>query len=405
MFVIFYIYINSQKLVESSKNMVIREAKTLFENIVTMRIWNASYDGVYVKPNSKIEPNPYLIDNIILSENNETLIKINPAWMTRQISEISNKRNHHYFKITSLNPINPNNAPDEFEKEALKFFETNRQEKYYYNFEDKLNFMGALTVEKGCLNCHNEQGYNIGDIRGGIRVSLSLDLYKKEIERIMERRWIIVIIITVISLIGFLLLYLFMRANKKYENDMLELNKTLEFKVKLRTKELELLNKTLKTQAITDSLTGIYNRNMFNTILVTRSEEAKKFDKPLSLIMFDIDYFKKINDNYGHQAGDVILKELTKLIGLHIRKDDVFVRWGGEEFMLLLNLKLEIALSVAENLRKVVENYDFSKVKKITCSFGVGEYKLSQTLDEFVRVTDDALYLAKSNGRNRVETL
>lgn len=396
---------NSEKLIESSKNMVIREAKTLFDNIVTTRAWNASYGGIYVKENSTIEPNRYLKNNTLQDENNNTLIKINPAWMTRQISELSNKRNQHYFKITSLKPINPNNRADKFEIKALKFFEQNRDIKYYFEFENEFNFMGALKVEESCLPCHKQQGYKVGDIRGGIRVSLPLDLYKKEINKIKDRRWIVFSVIVGISLIGFLLLYLFIRSTKKYENDMENLNKSLEHKVKSRTKELEILNKTLKTQAITDTLTGIYNRNMFNTILVTRSEEAKKFDKPLSLIMFDIDYFKKINDTYGHQVGDTILKELTKLITSHIRKDDVFVRWGGEEFMILLNLKLDTSLNVAEHLRKMVQAYNFSEVKELTCSFGVSEFRQNQTLDDFIREADDALYLAKENGRNRVENL
>ncbi len=384
--------------------MVIREAKTLFDNIVVTRTWNASFGGVYVKEQVGIKPNPYLKNNIMFDEHNKTLIKINPAWMTRQISEISNRKNSYYFKITSLKPLNPENIADKFETKALKYFEQNRDEKYFYNFNEGFDFMGKLKVKESCLNCHREQGYKLNDIRGGIRVSLPLDSYYKEIDIIQERRYIVLIIIIAISFIGYLLLILFMKSHQRYEKHMIEFNQSLEHKVKNRTEELESLNKILKTQAITDSLTGIYNRNMFNTILVTRSEEAKHSNKALSLIMFDIDFFKKINDNYGHQVGDSVLKELTKLILIHIRKDDVFVRWGGEEFMILVNLKLETSLKVAKHLREMVEKYKFSKIDNLTCSFGVAEFKTHQSLDEFISEVDNLLYLAKRKGRNRVES-
>lgn len=166
------------KLIENNKTVLVHEATAHFESMLSTRIWNAQHGGVYVKAHKNIKPNPYLKDNTLLTKENETLIKINPAWMTRQISTISNSNSNYYYKITSLNPINPGNIPDTFEKKALQYLENHRQDKYYYEFDATgqsgryFNFMGALVTTKSCLACHSEQGYKEGDIRGGIRVSI-----------------------------------------------------------------------------------------------------------------------------------------------------------------------------------------------------------------------------------------
>ena len=167
------------------ESSLFKEAVSLFETIIKVRQWNAEHGGVYVKQKKGLLPNPYLIDNVLKADNNNTLIKINPAWMTKQISNLINKDTNKYYKITSNNPINPLNAPDEFEREALNYFEKNPDEKYYYKIPDiessktsaTYNFMGRLNTEKACLKCHAIQGYKAGDLRGGIRISIPLEEY------------------------------------------------------------------------------------------------------------------------------------------------------------------------------------------------------------------------------------
>lgn len=115
-----------------SKNILFQQSSTLFNNIVTMRQWSSDHGAVYVKSHEGIEPNPYLENNHTYTKDNELLIKINPAWMTRQLSEMSNKAERYYFKITSLDPINPINIPDEFEQKALNDLEKNKEILYKY---------------------------------------------------------------------------------------------------------------------------------------------------------------------------------------------------------------------------------------------------------------------------------
>lgn len=124
---------------------------------------------------------------------------------------------------------------------------------------------------------------------------------------------------------------------------------------------------------------------------------------PLSMILFDIDNFKSINDTYGHLRGDDVLKTLAHSIKNTIRNTDLFVRWGGKEFIIIApSTALNSAQSLAENIRKSVEHFDFEEVGSITCSFGVTAYQQGDSLDSMVKRIDEAMYEAKTNGKNRV---
>lgn len=167
--------------------------------------------------------------------------------------------------------------------------------------------------------------------------------------------------------------------------------------------EIEEESKKFELQATTDILTKVYNRLKFNEIIETNILKSKNENIPFSLLMLDIDKFKNINDNYGHQVGDTVLIEISKLIKQHIRGNDIIARWGGEEFMVLLpNTELKNAISVAENLRLYIEKNNFSDVKKVTSSFGVGEFNLNETEEDLIKRIDNALYNSKSSGRNKV---
>ncbi|HIE59298.1 MAG TPA: GGDEF domain-containing protein [Hydrogenothermaceae bacterium] len=151
-------------------------------------------------------------------------------------------------------------------------------------------------------------------------------------------------------------------------------------------------------------LTGLFNKGKFNKVLKKEVERAKRYKRPLSLIIFDIDHFKRINDTYGHKVGDEVLKELAKIIKSVIRKADFVARWGGEEFVILApETDLDGALNLAEKLRQTVEKHQFPTVKNVTISLGVAQYIDGETPEEFIIRADMALYKAKENGRNRVE--
>jgi len=165
--------------------------------------------------------------------------------------------------------------------------------------------------------------------------------------------------------------------------------------------KLEELNRALEKQSQTDVLTQIFNRRFFNMQLAKEAARSTRHRTPLSVLMFDIDHFKAINDKHGHLAGDKILQEISLLIQDNIRQSDFLARWGGEEFALLTpGVGLKNAGKFAEKLRYLIENNDFSIEQQITCSFGVSCYQASEETSTFIQRADQALYQAKENGRN-----
>jgi len=164
----------------------------------------------------------------------------------------------------------------------------------------------------------------------------------------------------------------------------------------------EIFKNELQQSVITDPLTGIYNRRYYYEKIQKEMYEAKRYGLSLSVIMTDIDFFKKINDTHGHDVGDEVLKHYTKIIQESLRKSDTFCRIGGEEFIIILpHTNKEQAVKIAEKLRKSIETS--KKIVPITMSFGVTEYIRGESEDYLFKRVDNALYRAKKNGRNRVE--
>jgi len=159
--------------------------------------------------------------------------------------------------------------------------------------------------------------------------------------------------------------------------------------------------KKLEQLSVTDALTGIGNRRAFHHKMESEIKRANRYVHPVSLIMFDIDFFKDVNDKHGHSVGDEVLIEYTKLICSLLRECDVFCRIGGEEFMIILpHVTLDDTKKIAEKLREEIENY--KKVVPITMSFGVVEYEEGDEIESLLKRVDDALYRAKESGRNGV---
>ncbi|MDH5414729.1 MAG: GGDEF domain-containing protein [Flavobacteriaceae bacterium] len=164
----------------------------------------------------------------------------------------------------------------------------------------------------------------------------------------------------------------------------------------------------LHEEASTDGLTKCYNKMYFNNKLDLEVKKSKVTGNPLSLVIFDLDHFKGLNDNFGHDAGDYVLKELSSLLRDNgIRKGDIFARYGGEEFVVLLpKTNLKQAFEIAERLRKLVETHHFtyeSKRLPVTASIGVADYRQGVEIgtDLFKRA-DSAVYKSKDGGRNQV---
>jgi len=158
----------------------------------------------------------------------------------------------------------------------------------------------------------------------------------------------------------------------------------------------------LKKTSITDSLTTLYNRLYFNEQIVYNIEKYNRYDEPFSMMLFDIDNFKKINDTYGHNEGDRVLKEIAKVIKKNIRKNDLAFRYGGEEFVIIFpKTKLNEANLIAQRIKSQIEQNVKVYGKPITISGAVGEYE-DEGIFKFIQKIDNKLYEAKRTGKNKV---
>lgn len=181
---------------------------------------------------------------------------------------------------------------------------------------------------------------------------------------------------------------------RKRESELIEINELLDTRSRI-----------LEIQAKTDPLTGAFNRLGIEEAISLGLQEWHKYRKPLSLVMIDIDHFKQINDQYGHDIGDAVLSRLSNMVQQHTRTQDLFARWGGEEFVLVCrNTDIESAHAIAEKLRELIATQTLPNDIHITASFGVATLKTNENLEQLFKTADTALYQAKSSGRNRVIT-
>jgi len=163
-------------------------------------------------------------------------------------------------------------------------------------------------------------------------------------------------------------------------------------------------NELLLSMAFRDGLTGLLNYRAFSETLMSEWERARRYKTTFSLMMIDIDHFKRVNDEHGHQAGDMVLSAIAGRFVSRLRQSDMVFRYGGEEFMVILpQTGLYKASGLAERLRGVVEKMAFPRNLSVTISIGVSQYQDGRTPADLVKQVDTGLYLAKGKGRNRVE--
>ncbi|PLX66337.1 MAG: diguanylate cyclase [Denitrovibrio sp.] len=379
----FWNYVN---LNQDRQQTALSTARSFFNMVLMSREWNARHT-VYVVVTDKTKPNEYLkVHNRDLIINDElALTMMNPAYMTREISEISFEKEGIRFHLTSLNPIRPANKPTELEAEILKDFENGVTEKgmFITKGEDEGNFfyMAPLETTEACLKCHQNQGYEVGDIRGGISVTFPFQMN------------IPIPLLTGHTLIGVIgLIGIFLAGGK-----------------------VESAYKELKRQALYDTLTDIPNRQAFTIYFDKELKRCIREKENISIIMCDIDNFKSYNDNYGHIKGDKCLKNVAQTIKNTLnRPADFCARFGGEEFIIILpNTKPSGAEHLAEKIRKNIENksieHKFSKPHKIvTVSLGVTTLSAEGnpvSPERLLQVADTAMYEAKNSGKNCVKYL
>ncbi|HBG93342.1 MAG TPA: diguanylate cyclase [Nitrospiraceae bacterium] len=363
-------------------------ARTLLNSIILARKWNANYDGVYVEKKKGDKPNPYLDKAEIKTIDGKVFIRKNPAQMTREISEYTEKEGLFKFHLTSLNLVNPANKPDDFETRALSLFEKGTKEASRTEEKNGITYfryMAPLYIDKECLQCHSAQGYKTGEVRGGISITFDIENIRSK----LKTNTIYAIIFGLLS-ISFLLGLIFL------------------FTVRLIKKTSE-IQRRFEHLAITDGLTGIFNRRHIMTRFNEEFKRTRRLKKDMGCIMIDIDRFKSINDEFGHLVGDEVLREVSARIKNSIRIYDVLGRYGGEEFLIVLpDTDFDNTKSLAERIRENVKADIFLAADMplhihITISSGIAHMTDGDSsIDDFIKRADEGLYKAKNSGRDRV---
>jgi len=363
-------------------------ARSSLEKDILYRRWNAAQGGVYAKPSKLTTPNPYLhiAERDIITSRGKRLTMINPAYMTRQVHEIGRRTNGIQGHITSLNPIREANKPDSWERLALEKFEQGANEVSsieIINEKQYLRLMQPLTTEKSCLKCHQQQGYVQGQIRGGISQSVPMALLTKMMKKNLSELWIKHLMLW---LAGTIFIYFTYRALAQ------------------KTLKLGKANKKLGELALTDVLTGLFNRRYARQQLKKLWKESIEHGTPLACMLIDADNFKEVNDNYGHEAGDVVLREIAKELQNAVRTDDIVCRLGGDEFFI-------ICPNTDEAGCMHIANITLAKVLALSVDVGAGTWQGSisigvavkkdsmENIGQLIKAADQGVYAAKDAGR------
>jgi len=372
----FYFYKELNTSIESD---IKKEAKLLTNYMLSMR-------NIYSQQ---------FIDSGI--ELNEKTLGFLPAHASSLISDNFSINDSYYIRNVSDRPRNSKNKADSEEQKAISYFNKHKKSEYLEQYEQdgKLYYQYATPIymKKYCLQCHGKKeetfdviqnkydtafNYKEGDLRGIVSVKIPTDNIDKKIDAFIQRELLYIFLVVFLIILLFIMIYkkthLIVEDNHKIASDY----------------------------AMTDSLTSLYNRHFITSFNMKEFLKSEYY-----IVFFDIDYFKKINDNYGHLCGDKVLQDFAKVLKSHTREKDVLCRYGGEEFLLIIkNIDEKVLLEKLEELRVSIMHEDFiyeDKKINLTTSIGLakGNKKLKYT--EVLDRADKALYSAKRNGRNRVE--
>ncbi|HXH72157.1 MAG TPA: diguanylate cyclase [Mariprofundaceae bacterium] len=425
--------------------LLLKEARVLFKQIQITRHWNAEHGGVYtfLKPGEKT--NPYLykvgpgngqkseVEPELTDSHGRTLTLKNPALMTRELAEESSKHSDVRFHLTSLKLINPNNAPDAFEKRSLEQFQAGRKEAFATeDIDDKpyYRYMAPLKIENACLKCHGFQGYKVGDIRGGLSVSIPMQDELQFVAASRRQTFVFALLlfasvvvtlsisvrrIVTRPLSGLLAFSRRMGSENLGEpsavfkaDEIGELARALlatDHRVRKQQEELQDYADSMEDLSRKDALTGLHNRHHLTQEAERWLEYARRSEKSVCMAMVDVDHFKQVNDTYGHFSGDMALQQVAAIIAEECRTYDQIIRYGGDEFLLIfLDTATNEGLFICERIRRRIESASIPiEQGEIRLSVSIGLFCCADcTMDEGIIHADEALYQAKAKGRNRI---
>jgi diguanylate cyclase (GGDEF)-like protein len=381
------VYVRTSALIGES---ALNTARSYADLITATRLWNESHEGVWVTKGPDTATDPYLLHLGVSADATTTdgrVLTLRGAdSMAHEISNVQKRSDGTYFRLTSLRPVDPNDAPDAWEKAALAAFEGGTAERYemtQLSGVPVLRYARPLITDASCLPCHGRQGFKVGDVRGAVSIVVPENALQGQAAFNAG----------VIGLAGLIATLVMLAV-------------TLTLVRRLRS-QLDLAQAALVEAATVDVLTGVATRRQAMIGLQAEIDRAERTREPVAVIMIDIDRFKDVNDSLGHAAGDTVLAHVARRIGDTLRPYDVFGRIGGEEFLIVApGTGLEEGIAIAERARAAVSATPVpAGGESVFTTISLGVTLLDPTepeaLDRAMARADQALYDAKDNGRNR----
>lgn len=363
------------------RDFALGQARALYNQVVDVRDWNASHGGVYVPVTESTPPNPWLDvpERNVTTLTGRQLTLVNPAYMTRQVAEITRRRRGIAVHLTSSAPLRPENAPEPWEGPVLDAFGRGSTE--YAEFavdadgREVHRYMAPLPVAEPCMRCHARQGYTVGQVRGGLSVVTPAELLGRS--RRSFRRNVLLASLG-LWLLGAALIAALATAYHQ---------KTL---MAARLREL----------ALVDELTGLHNRRGFLVLAEKQLQIARRTGRTDELLFLDLDGMKRINDKLGHAAGDAALRRTAEVLRAAFRTSDIIARIGGDEFVVLCpdTEPAAVPTLIAGLERRLGDaNAGAAVPWKLALSIGTAtaDPRNPLTLDELIRAADAAMYRDK----------
>jgi diguanylate cyclase (GGDEF)-like protein len=360
------------------------EARGIFELMVDTRSWIARNGRMYREVTPQAPPNPYLVDpnRDVTTSGGFRLTMVNPSFATRQIGEIAAERNHARVRITSSKPIRPGNAPLPWEVPVLRKLEAGEGEWSEFvaggdGAPPLYRYMAPLKTEQACLDCHAAQGYRVGDVRGALSIAIPVGRLF-DAQRSAHRRLIPAALF--LWLLGVTLIMVDAGNRRRH--------------LKLTGRLAEL--------SLTDELTGLYNRRGFMTLGEQQLRLADRLAQRFVLLYIDLDGMKLVNDRFGHQEGDRLLKLFAEVLRAVFRSADIVGRLGGDEFgVIALEPPGDDFEAVLKRLNDEADRVNAAAPQRPwRVSFSVGlaacDPGRAESLDALLRRADESMYLQKS---------
>jgi len=414
---VIYVDKNKKFIGKNTKNIILKSGESIYkrnENILDNK--NGFYETYLYKDNNdskkylKIHYLKYVPEFNFIIDSGEYVKNIKNKIIKNIYQRISVKRfgNDNYFFILKPNGVFITDGIKKFiGKNALKLKDKNGTYFIKKMIKEALHnkngtFISYYWINPATNKIEQKLSYviynkNLNAIIGsGIYYKKSIEKAIKQEKNRLKKH---IFYINLILIIAIILVLIISVAVSFY------FSKKLKNIFKIYNKNLKKLLKEVEFEASHDNLTKAPNRKLFNEKLKEEFYRAKRYNTPLSIAMIDIDHFKSINDTYGHDAGDLVLQKLASFCQRHIRKSDMFARWGGEEFMFIFpNTNIQAAVKICEKIKNDLQNdKNIQEPIKFTISCGVSELIKNDTIDTFLKRVDEMLYKAKEEGRDRIE--